>query len=286
MQNNVYVCRNDNDDVVDNSNIQDNTAANRVIAGRPLINVRTRRLLSFLHILALLLYTIAAIISLYDGLSEGSAPRDYVYDNEATARAAGVDANLGTINRFVYLVLLIAVVISSVVAVLWEWVVYKGIRFVGLDLTYNNVDVWSTETATEQARRSFSPRGQAYRTYMLSSWYAYITTLALYIFHIGYGERPANRFGMVLVPTDTILVVFFIVAMFSTYYEELDVKCLDFVFSGAEAKRMTTQLRRYARRRRLYRRASDGDGVPRMNAYNASERSSRTPSSSYNVLVE
>lgn len=223
----------------------------RVIAGRPLMSLSTRRTLSFMHMASFASFSAAAIISLYDGVSQGSDPEDYTYDVEAQAAAAGVSASIGDINKYVYLALLVFAALAALLSVLWEWMVYRGTSFMGLDLTFNNVDTWSVRTATEQARKSFSPRGESYRTYLLATWYAYWTTLALYIFHITYEERAVNRFSMVLVPIWVILLCFLLVSLYKTYYEEVSVECVDFVLTPDQSRAATQNLRRYARRRGL-----------------------------------
>lgn len=215
----------------------------QMIAGRKMMSVNTRWFVNILHWLAFLCFTALSIVSLYDGLAQGSDPKDFVYDDEDDALAAGVEANIGTISEGVYLSLLITCTSLSVLAFVWEWFIYRGTNFMGMDLTYNSVDAWSPQCAEMRARSTFIPRGTAYRMMYHSTLLCYVTTLSLFIWHI-VQARALNRFSSVLVPLDTVLVVFYVWSMYESRYTPVDVSCAEINFSNRSAAFASRHLNR------------------------------------------
>lgn len=228
--------REDDESTIDSSDI--------MVGGRKMMSLEARQFISAMHWLAFIMYLSNAIISLVDGLVKGSDPEDYAYDSESAAAAAGVSANIGDISYGVYLALSIASVAFSAVAWVWDWFIYRGTNFMGMDLTYNCVDEWSMQFAEERAKRSFSPRGTAYRSMYATTFMSYITTLALMIHAIA-NDRPINRFSMVLVPWAAVLAVFFGFAVYYVLYVPVDSECLQVMFTEEEAREMTSHINRH-----------------------------------------
>lgn len=134
------------------------------------------------------------IISIVDGLIDGSDPEDFAYDDEDDAAAAGVSANTGFMTWWGYLIPQSIAFGCASIAFIQEVRLYSGFAFVGLDLSWNAIDAHSKERAIIQGQQSFSPIGAAYNNFYHASFLANLTAFCMYVFHVGFGRAP-NRFS-------------------------------------------------------------------------------------------
>lgn len=165
-----------------------------VVCGRVVWPIARRRFVSALQWIAWLCLTINTIVSVVDSLIDGSDPQDFVYDDEDDATLNGVDANLGFMPWWGYMIPQSIGFACATIAFIQEVRLYSGFSFIGLDLSWNAIDRYSKYRAIEQGQRSFSPIGAAYNNFYHISFLANLVTFAMYVFHVAFDRAP-NRFA-------------------------------------------------------------------------------------------
>jgi hypothetical protein len=206
---------------------------------------------------------VTTIISIVDGLVDGSDPEDFVYDDEDDANVNGVSANLGFMPWWGYLIPQSIGFGCATLAFVQEVRLYSGFSFIGLDLSWNAIDRQSKQRAIEQGQRSLSPIGAAYNNFYHISFLINLTTFGMYIFHVAFDRAP-NRFSGFWVCVWVNLTVTLGYYIYRTYNARINnfEDCLHVDYRIMETGDAERQLNEEEEARRALLSCNDGDRAP------------------------